>query len=75
MKKHHINGDVLMSAIHAKCLDCCGNARKLVERCDIRDCPLHPYRTAQALSETAGRRTEIDGQIDLFAAMVSEKGA
>ena len=34
-----------MSAIRAKCIECCcGNAAE-VRRCEIADCALHPYRS------------------------------
>lgn len=37
----------LMKVIHRKCLDCCGGMRTEVTKCQLKDCPLHPYRTTQ----------------------------
>ncbi len=64
MKKNLPGSDALLIAICAKCLDCSGNARKLVERCSIADCPLYPYRSVQAIGEKQER--QIDGRLDLF---------
>lgn len=33
-----------MSAIRAKCLDCCCDSANEVRLCSSTDCPLHPYR-------------------------------
>jgi len=33
-----------MRAIRKKCLDCCADSQMEVRLCDIKDCPLHPYR-------------------------------
>nr|DAW25024.1 MAG TPA: hypothetical protein [Caudoviricetes sp.] len=30
-------------------MDCSGNARTLVERCNIPSCPLYPYRSVKAV--------------------------
>lgn len=59
----------LLVAIRGKCLDCCGNNRREVERCKIRDCALHPYRSISALGEHGeDGREEIAGQMDMFGA-------
>lgn len=34
----------LLSAIRAKCLDCCGASPSMVKKCHITACTLHPYR-------------------------------
>lgn len=39
---------LLMRAIRAKCLDCCGGIRAEVRGCRIEQCPLWPYRCADA---------------------------
>lgn len=59
----------LIVAIHAKCLDCSGGMRKEVQRCNITDCPLWPYRR----SEDEKKQDCIKGQISLFN--LEEKGA
>lgn len=75
MKKNLPSSDALLVAIRAKCLDCSGNARKLVERCNIADCPLYPYRSIQAVGEKQEQQMKIDGQIDLFDVLNEMKGA
>ncbi len=72
MKKNLLTSDALLIAIRAKCLDCSGNVRKLVERCSIADCPLYPYRSIQAIGEKQER--QMDGQLDLFDALRGMKG-
>lgn len=72
MKKNLPSSDALLIAIRAKCMDCSGNARKLVERCSIADCPLYPYRAVRAVGEKQER--QMDGQIDLFDALCGMKG-
>lgn len=42
MKKSLPTSNALLAAIRAKCMDCSGNARSLVERCNIHSCPLYP---------------------------------
>ena len=34
-----------MRAIRAKCLDCCNNSPQKVRLCEIRTCPLYPYKS------------------------------
>lgn len=75
MKKNLPTSDALLIAIRAKCLDCSGNVRKLVERCSITNCPLHPYRSIRAVGETQERQMKIDGQVDLFEVLNQMKGA
>ena len=33
-----------LKAIRAKCLDCSGGQKAEVEKCQLADCPLYPYR-------------------------------
>jgi len=33
-----------IKAIRYKCLDCCCGSASEVKQCDIKDCPLHPFR-------------------------------
>ena len=35
---------VPLSAIRAKCIDCCGDMPSLVRKCHIEACALHPFR-------------------------------
>ncbi len=49
MKRKRPTPDALLVAIRAKCMDCSGNARTLVERCNIPSCPLYPYRSVKAV--------------------------
>ena len=53
--------DELLSAIRAKCLDCCGGSRKEVAACREK-CALNPYRMGQ----TRERPKPIKGQVTLF---------
>lgn len=38
------NTKELLAAIRKKCMDCCGNMRSEVQSCNIKECPLYPYR-------------------------------
>lgn len=58
-----------MVAIRAKCMDCSGNQRKEVERCRLKDCPLHPYRSVKAI----GGEHECQPEIDLFDVLMANK--
>lgn len=31
-------------AIRKKCIDCSGGSRDEVKKCELQDCPLHPFR-------------------------------
>lgn len=75
MKKGPIPSEDLLLAIRAKCMDCCGRARNEVERCDISDCPLHPYRSLRAVGDAQGQPKRIDGPMDLLDVLPGEKGA
>lgn len=65
--------EAVLAAIRAKCMDCCGNARKEVERCNLDSCPLHPYRSVKAIGGEHERRTEINGQLDLFGVLMAKE--
>lgn len=75
MKKNYLTSDTLLVAIRAKCMDCSGNTRKLVEQCSIAVCPLYPYRSVQAVGENQEQQMKIDEQIDLFDVLNDMKGA
>ena len=62
---------VLMIAIRAKCMDCSGGVRKMVEQCNIKDCPLYQYRSIKAMGDSA-QPVELAGQIGLFEIMKQE---
>lgn len=71
MKKNLPSSDVLLVAIRAKCMDCCGNQRKEVDRCRLTECALHPYRNNRAIGGEHEQKTEISGQIDLFDVLMT----
>lgn len=71
MRKTLPPSDALLAAIRAKCLDCNGNQRGLVELCKSTDCPLHPYRSIKAIGADSGGMPEIRGQIDLFETLTT----
>lgn len=58
--------DELMTAIRVKCMECSGGHRKLVDRCDIRNCPLYPYRSKRAMGIAHEGKTQMKGQIQFF---------
>ena len=60
--------DVLLSAIRAKCRDCCGGSINEVRRCTMRtECALWPYRTDQ--TEREPKRTAREKQTSMFHMM------
>lgn len=67
--------DALLSAIRAKCMECCGNQRREVERCRLENCPLHPYRSCKVAAVGHERRVEINGQIGVFDILRLEERA
>lgn len=58
----------LLIAIRAHCLACSGGCKAEAERCRIKTCPLHPYRTVAALGGEKRDRKK-DGQVSLFEYM------
>ena len=36
-----------LKAIRKNCLECMGDSAVEVKLCDMRDCPLHPYRSGK----------------------------
>ena len=69
--KNYPSPDTLLVAIRAKCLDCSGGMRKEVHGCKLRDCPLWPYRAAEAQD----RPKPAKGQINIFDYVKQEVGA
>lgn len=62
--------DQALIAIRAKCLDCSGGSRNVVEDCLLKDCPLYPYRSVSAINE---EEAQMEGQISMFDAIEGEK--
>ncbi len=58
--------DQALIAIRAKCLDCSGGSRSVVEECLINDCPLYPYRSVSAVNDQ--EEEQMEGQISMFDA-------
>lgn len=65
--------DSVLRAIRAKCLDCSGNQKKLVENCKITDCPLMPYRSIRAMRENAPSNIE-KNQLSIFDFEEGQRG-
>lgn len=42
-----------LRAIRAKCLECSGGSKKLVENCSMKTCPLLDWRTTACRASTA----------------------
>ena len=64
-----ISTEKLLIAIRAHCLDCCGGRRGEVERCSLKDCTLHPYRTtgsAAEIEKTPSVPEQLEGQLSMF---------
>ena len=45
-----------LKAIRAKCMDCCCGQAKEIKLCNMKNCPLYPYRM--------GKRPTVDTDID-----------
>ena len=45
-----------LKAIRAKCMDCCCGQAKEIKLCNLKNCPLYPYRM--------GKRPKVDKYID-----------
>ena len=63
----------LEKAIRAKCLDCCGGMRSEVRGCNVKYCPLWPFRSSGTGSilekEKPSEASGLEGQISLFEEM------
>ena len=44
-----VTAEQLLRVIRTYCLRCSGGSKKQVKACNIKDCPLHPYRNCTAL--------------------------
>lgn len=45
-----------LKSIRAKCMDCCCGQAKEIKLCNLKNCPLYPYRM--------GKRPKVDKDID-----------
>lgn len=66
MKAAEPTTNTLLVAIRAKCWDCSGKSRREVEGCLLKDCPLYPYRSVEALGVPKDKPRPVPGQIELF---------
>ncbi len=66
------SSNALLVAIRAKCMDCSGNMRGIVERCGMKECPLYPYRSTKAIGAGRERDVSIKGQMNLFEVLKKE---
>ena len=61
------NPNDLLLAIRRKCLDCMCNHSKLVKGCTSKDCPLHPYRSVDALPAAPDENpAQVTGQLSMI---------
>ncbi len=58
--------DDALRAIRAKCMECSGRVRSLVEQCSCHECPLYPYRSCRAMGIQQTKKSELRGQINVF---------
>lgn len=61
----------LLADIRAKCVDCCGGSRKLVDECRDQSCRLWRHRKGLAGIQQAMGLDQLEGQIDMFERVVS----
>jgi hypothetical protein len=45
-----------LRAIRRKCLDCSGGSPEEADRCEVYDCPLHPFRRGLPAVDGLGKR-------------------
>lgn len=64
----------VLRAVRLKCLDCSGNSQKLVDRCNIRECPLFPYRSLRVMGERKKTPKNMR-QISIFDGLLAGKEA
>ena len=64
--------DEALAAIRAKCMDCSGGLKTLVERCPITDCPLYPFRSLKAMGMQSVKGCKIKGQMSFFEIIKKE---
>lgn len=60
------SAESLLADIRAKCLDCCGGSRKLVDECRSPECRLWKHRKGLAGQQQAMGLDQLEGQIDMF---------
>lgn len=60
---------ILLAAIRANCLECCGGSRKQVRNCEIKHCKLWPYRMGEDKAKKPKVGAEKYKQITVFDLM------
>lgn len=55
----------LISAIRAKCLDCCTGSSKMAATCNIESCPLWPYRPEMPKRCTGKTKQNVQMRIEM----------
>ena len=59
--------ETLLADIRGKCIDCCGNSRKLVDACTDQNCRLWRHRHGLVRVQTAMfAEDKLEGQLDMF---------
>ncbi len=48
----------VLRAVWAHCLDCSGGSRKSVQRCEVHECSLYPWRNVSAALKSAEEAIE-----------------
>lgn len=66
---------ILLAAIRANCLECCGGSRREVRNCVINYCQLWPYRMGIQREKNQENINEIAGQMSLFDGNTKKKTA
>lgn len=66
------SAETLLADIRAKCTDCCGGSRKLVDECRDTECRLWKHRKGIAGQQPAMlmNHDRLEGQIDMFGKAV-----
>ena len=66
------SAESLLADIRAKCLDCCGGSRKMVDECRSPDCRLWKHRKGLAGQQQGMfvQGDQLEGQIDMFGKAV-----
>jgi len=67
--------DAILKDIRAKCLDCMGGHRSMVETCGCDSCPLHKHRMRRQEEPVIDRRTGavVGRQMDMETMIKSQE--
>ncbi len=68
-----ITVDTVLIAIRSYCLECSGDSRKQVERCNMKNCHLYPYRNVNAIGGSEMQKP-LKNQISMFDLAKKESG-